>query len=137
DGSLKGTLDSIDQAAKDIAIESIGVKDGKVEIDMKSLGAKFAGRLEKDGAELTGEFQQSGLKLPLTFKRVKEVSVPKRPQEPKRPVPYKEEEVTVDNAKADVKLAGTLTLPQGTGPFPAALLISGSGPQNRDEELMG
>jgi len=60
-----------------------------------------------------------------------------RPQEPKKPYPYKEEEVLYPNAKAGIKLGGTLTLPKGTGPFPAVLLITGSGAQNRDEELLG
>jgi pimeloyl-ACP methyl ester carboxylesterase len=60
-----------------------------------------------------------------------------RPQEPKKPYPYLAEEVSYENQKAKVKLAGTLTLPKGKGPFPAALLITGSGPQNRDEEVFG
>ena len=58
---------------------------------------------------------------------------PKRPQTPKRPFPYREQEVVVDNAAAGVKLAGTLTLPRAGGPFPAVILLTGSGPQNRDE----
>ena len=60
-----------------------------------------------------------------------------RPQEPKRPYPYSELEVIVDNKEAGVKLSGTLTTPNNGGPFPAVLLISGSGPQDRDESLMG
>jgi uncharacterized protein len=60
-----------------------------------------------------------------------------RPQEPKKPYPYLAEEVSYENKKAKVKLAGTLTLPKGKGPFPAALLITGSGPQNRDEQVFG
>jgi pimeloyl-ACP methyl ester carboxylesterase len=75
--------------------------------------------------------------MPLTFKRVAEAVALKRPQEPKPPLPYKEEKVTVDNAAAKVKLAGTLTLPKSGGPLPAVLLITGSGPQDRDETVMG
>lgn len=137
DGSLKGTVDSIDQGAKDIPITTVTAKDGKVELVLKDLDAKYEGKLEKDDAELKGEWQQRGLKLPLNLKRTKTATVLKRPQEPKKPFPYKEEEVLVAHAKADVKLAGTLNLPQGDGPFPAVFLITGSGPQNRDEELMG
>lgn len=59
-----------------------------------------------------------------------------RPQEPKRPFPYVEQEVSYSNSPAAM-LSGTLTLPQGPGPFPAVLLITGSGPQNRDEEMHG
>jgi pimeloyl-ACP methyl ester carboxylesterase len=137
DGALKGTMDSIDQGAKDIPITSVTVKDGQVEMVLKNLGAKYEGKLEKDGAELKGEFHQGGLKLPLNLKRTKTATTLKRPQEPKKPFPYREEEVLVANEKADVKLAGTLTLPKGDGPFSAVLLITGSGQQNRDEELMG
>ncbi len=136
-GSLKGVMDSIDQGAKDIPIETITVTDRKVELDLKTVGGKFAGELSKDDAELKGEWSQSGLKLPLDFKRTKEVVALKRPQEPKKPFPYREEEVVVDHAKAHVKLGGTLTLPSGKGPFPAVFLITGSGAQNRDEELLG
>jgi pimeloyl-ACP methyl ester carboxylesterase len=60
-----------------------------------------------------------------------------RPQEPKKPYPYDEEEVGYENKRDGVKLAGTLTLPRGKGPFPVALLITGSGPQDRNESLLG
>ena len=62
---------------------------------------------------------------------------PQRPQEPKRPFPYDEEEVQFDNPRAKVKLAGTLTRPKGAGPFPAVLLVAGSGPLTRDEFVYG
>src|SRR5262249_39519233 len=91
----------------------------------------------KDNAELTGMWSQGGQKLPLAFKRTKEAIALNRPQEPKKPFPYQEEEVVVENAKAKVKLAGTLTLPKGRGPFPAVFLITGSGPQDRNEALLG
>jgi pimeloyl-ACP methyl ester carboxylesterase len=60
-----------------------------------------------------------------------------RPQNPVKPYPYREEQVTFANPKAQVSLAGTLTLPPGAGPFPAAMLIAGSGPQDRDETVAG
>src|SRR6185295_11454594 len=60
-----------------------------------------------------------------------------RPQEPKKPYPYDEEEVSYENKGGGVKLAGTLTLPRAKGPFPVVVLITGSGPQNRNEELLG
>lgn len=64
-------------------------------------------------------------------------SVKTRPQVPVKPYPYLEEEVAFDSRQPRVRLAGTLTLPRGAGPFPAALLITGSGPQDRDESIMG
>ena len=68
--------------------------------------------------------------MALVLKRV-------QPQEPQRPYPYPEEEVTYQNARDGVTLAGTLTLPPGGGPFPAVLLITGSGQEDRDESLFG
>jgi hypothetical protein len=63
--------------------------------------------------------------------------VPKRPQEPVKPYPYHTEDITFQNAKTNISLAGTLTLPKKDGVFPVVVLITGSGPQNRDEELLG
>ena len=59
-----------------------------------------------------------------------------RPQDPQRPFPYREEEVRYTNAAQRIRIGGTLTLPKGKGPFPAVLLITGSGPQDRNELLM-
>lgn len=55
----------------------------------------------------------------------------------KAPQPYKSEEVSFENVSAHVKLAGTMSLPNGQGPFPAVLLIAAAGPEGRDEEVMG
>ncbi len=71
------------------------------------------------------------------LKKVEKLSRPNRPQEPKPPFPYRSEDVAIVNAAGKAVLAGTVTIPEGKGPFPAVVLISGSGLQNRDEELMG
>src|SRR5262249_57696521 len=89
----------------------------------------WEGKLKEREPELGGGGKRAGGELPLSFKRLL------RPQEPKRPYPYVEEEVVFENAAAKAKLAGTLTLPKGKGPFPAAVLITGSGPQDRDETI--
>ena len=73
--------------------------------------------------------------IPLVMKRVDKLPEFNRPQTPKKPFPYHDEEVTYENRKAGIKLAGTLTIPQGKGPFPAVILLTGSGPENRDEEI--
>jgi hypothetical protein len=86
---------------------------------------------------MAGQFKQGGFTLPLTLKKTDKPTEVKRPQEPKKPYPYVEEEVSYENKKAGVKLAGTLTLPQGKGPFPAVLLITGSGAQDRNEAILG
>jgi len=133
DGSLSATMDSIDQGAKDIPVDEVTWKNPDLKMDLKKLGGIFEGKANKELSEIEGKWKQSGLNLPLTIKRVDKVTEVKRPQEPKKPYPYLEEEVTYDNPRAGVKLAGTLTRPKGEGPFPAVLLITGSGPNTRDE----
>ena len=73
----------------------------------------------------------------LTINRVDKAVEILRPQEPKKPYPYIEEEVVYENKEAEITLAGTLTLPPGKSSFPAVLLITGSGPQDRDETVYG
>jgi len=81
---------------------------------------------------MTGSFTQGGGTFPFTLTREKTAG-PNRPQEPQPPFPYMEEEVEFSHD--DITLAGTLTLPKGDGPFPAVVLVSGSGPQDRNEEI--
>jgi pimeloyl-ACP methyl ester carboxylesterase len=133
DGSLTATMDSIDQGAKDIPIDVVTWKEPELKLELKKLGGTFEGKANKDLTEIEGKWKQSGMTFPLTIKRVDKVTELKRPQEPKKPYPYVEEEVTYENPRAGVKLAGTLTRPKGDGPFPAVLLIAGSGPNTRDE----
>jgi pimeloyl-ACP methyl ester carboxylesterase len=104
---------------------------------MKQLQTVFDGTLNKEGSEIAGQFKQAGASFPLTLKRVARPTMLNRPQEPKPPFPYDEEEVSYENKRDGVKLAGTLTLPRGKTSFPAVILITGSGPQNRNEELLG
>jgi pimeloyl-ACP methyl ester carboxylesterase len=88
---------------------------------------------------IAGIFKQAGQEMPLQLSRVKGEIHQKlnRPQEPKAPFPYTSKDVVIKTKTEGVKLAGTLTIPEGKGPFPAVVLVSGSGPQNRNEELMG
>ncbi len=136
-GKWTGTLDSIDQGARGLPIDTITLDGRALRFELKELGAAFAGKVKDDGTQLVGKFKQGELDLPITFQHLAKEPSFARPQEPKRPYPYLEEEVTYENSKAKVKLAGTLTRPKGDGPFPAVLLISGSGPQDRNEALMG
>ena len=75
--------------------------------------------------------------LPLTLTKTDKIAESARPQMPKPPYPYRAEDVTYENKAGGVKLAGTLTVPSGPGPFPAVILITGSGAQDRDESLLG
>jgi pimeloyl-ACP methyl ester carboxylesterase len=138
DGQLKATMDSIDQRAKDLVVDSISFQDGTLKFVMKAIGASYTGTLSKDGTQFNGEFTQGGV-LPLDLKRVTDTSQTelRRPQTPLKPYPYREEEVSYENTLDHVKLAATLTVPAGNGPFPAVVLITGSGPQDRNEALLG
>lgn len=135
DGTLTATLDSIDQGARGIPIDEVEFKDGNVKFVAKKLNGSFEGK--QDGDTIAGTWKQGPGELPLTLKWQEKPPSTARPQEPKKPYPYREEEVTVENAAAKLTLAGTLTLPSGEGPFAAAVLITGSGPQDRNEALMG
>jgi pimeloyl-ACP methyl ester carboxylesterase len=136
-----GNLRSVDQGGFPGALTSI-VHDGtKVTFEIKAIGGVFEGDLSADGQTLTGQWTQSGRTFPLTLtRRAAGAAGPAayaRPQLPKPPFPYRSVEVGYDNPAGHNHLAGTLTLPQGAGPFPAALLITGSGLQDRDETVAG
>ena len=132
-------MDSPDQGARDIPVDAPTIESGVVRLTVPSLRGRFEGRRSDDGSVLTGVLAQGGVTLPLVLTRTSTtVAELARPQTPVPPLPYRAEEVAFDNAEAPgVRLAGTLTLPQGNGPFPAAILISGSGPQDRDETVFG
>ena len=135
DGFVKVSLDSPDQGAKGISGFKEYLSDDSVAIKIESLGVTYRARL-KEG-KLDGTFSQRGFSFPLMMtKGVPEV---KRPQTPKPPYPYETEEVTFTNEKDSATLAGTLTYPMGYDkkqkPM-VVLFVSGSGQQNRDEELM-
>ena len=130
------TMDSPDQNVKGIPVTTTTFENNKLAIEVTNAGIKYNGEL-KD-AEIVGTFKQGGMEFPMNLSRKAiEKEVAKRPQEPKKPFPYYTEEVTFKNEKANVTLAGTLSLPKKEGVFPVVILITGSGPQNRDEELMG
>lgn len=135
DGSLKATLDSPDQGAYDIPVESVIFNDPNVRFNIPSIAGFYEGVFEQDS--INGTWNQAGSSFPLVLKKTEEIKPPNRPQEPKAPYPYNEEEVFYENKEAGLTLAGTFTYPKDEDSFPAVILISGSGPQNRNEELLG
>ena len=137
DGTLTATLDSPDQGATGIPVEEVIFKDNILHLEVKSAGGVFEGKVSEDFLVIEGDWKQSGQALPLTINRVDKAVEILRPQEPKKPYPYIEEEAIYENKEAGITLAGTLTLPSGNGPFPAVLLITGSGPQDRNETIYG
>src|ERR1035437_4995388 len=138
DGSLNASVDSPDQGAMGLKVDSIELDDdGVTRFEMKTLSAKFEGTRDEVGNTIVGELTQAGTTLPLVLGWQKRASELPRPQEPQKPYPYRAEEVRYENKAGGVTLAGTLTIPTGQGSFPAALLISGSGPQDSAESLFG
>jgi hypothetical protein len=135
DGSLGAVLDSIDQGAK-IPVDTVVFESRTLRLGLKAIGASYDGTLNADGSVLEGTWSQGAQKLPLTFHRLEQAFALRRPQLPQGPFPYESREVTFRSEAGNVRLAGTLVLPEGKGPFPAVALVSGSGPQDRDESLM-
>ncbi|MDI6807897.1 MAG: alpha/beta fold hydrolase [Candidatus Eisenbacteria bacterium] len=136
-GALKATLDSPDQGATGIVVDDVIFDGSNVRLGIQSVAGSFEGKFRGDGSAIEGNWSQGGVTIPLTLERSEKKPEVKRPQEPKKPYPYREEEVSYKNENAGITLAGTLTLPEGKGPFPAVILITGSGPQDRDETVFG
>ena len=134
---LTATMDSIDQGANGMKIDAITLTGGAVHFELNAIQGSYNGTMKADGSEISGQWKQGGAELPLTLKRIDKAPEVTRPQDPKKPYPYQEEEVAYENKKAGIKLAGTLTYPRSKGTFPAVLLITGSGPQDRNEALAG
>ena len=132
------TMDSPDEGAYGIPASTTTFSEGKLFIEIKAAGVRYEGKME-DGEMISGAFQPAGLSFPLVLSReMPEKDKIFRPQDPVKPYPYMEENVTFRNESANIELAGTLTIPSGANQtFPVVILISGSGPQDRNEEWMG
>ena len=123
------TMDSPDQAALGIPIQVEKTAIGNLNIKIPALGASYEGLWT--GKQILGTFKQGPLSLPLTLTPEEEL---KRPQTPVGPFPYTEEEVAFNNG--DAHLAGTLVLPEGySRKTPVLIMVTGSGQENRDEEI--
>ena len=133
-GNAVCSLDSPDQGAMNIPVKSDYCSADSINISLEQLGLSYQGRLKGD--EIVGTFTQ-GATFPLTLKRGEETL--KRPQNPVEPFPYKTEEVTFTNATDKATLAGTLSYPTDykKGKTPVVLMVTGSGQENRDEEVFG
>jgi len=136
---LTAQLQSPDQSPVWLPVSSITRKESDLNLSLPALGIVYSGKIAADLNSIDGTFTQGGSALPLSLKRIKDDSEleVKRPQNPVKPYPYREEDVTFPGKAAGVTLAATLTVPPGKGPFPAVLLIVGSGPHDRDESLLG
>lgn len=112
--------------------------NGKLTIDGSNVGMSYVANFNTKLQQFEGMYKEGGIEMALNLKKgAVEIADQRRPQEPVKPYPYYEEEVEFKNAAANITLAGTLTLPNKNGTFPVVILISGSGPQDRDESFMG
>lgn len=137
DNGISSTMDSPDQGAKGIPTTTTSFENSVLKITIASANIEYQGTLGKDNV-IIGTFKQGGQTFPMNLSKGKIEKVKLvRPQEPIKPYSYYSEDITFENEKAGISLAGTLTLPKKEGVFPVVILISGSGPQNRDEELLG
>jgi uncharacterized protein len=134
---IYSTMDSPDQGAFGIAVDKTIIAGNKLTLEITAAKIKYEGILGADEI-IKGTFNQGGQSFEMDLSRgTKEKEVIVRPQEPKAPFPYYTEDVQFTNTIDNVTLSGTLTLPSKTGIFPVVILISGSGPQDRDESLLG
>jgi pimeloyl-ACP methyl ester carboxylesterase len=138
-GPRVAKLDIIEQNVQGLLVDFQAPGDSVYLRLSKPITARFAGRRSADGRQLTGEWQQGLRAFPLTLTRAGagEATGPKRPQQPHAPFPYQSADVTFRNEKAGITLAGTYTLPADKGPFPAVVLLTGSGPEDRNSTVFG
>lgn len=147
DADWTGAIDIPQQGANGLPIADIRLDADRLRFKLANIPGDptFDGTVQPDGRSIKGNFTQGGLNTTFTLARG-EPQKPRRPQDPVPPFPYDVENVRIPVGAPDDHddegnpkgffLAGTITRPKGQGPFPAAILISGSGPQNRDEELL-
>lgn len=135
-GQVIATFDSPDQGATGIPIREVRLIGDSLTIDVAAISGTFRGTLTSIDAA-SGIWSQGPAIIDMTLERTDSVPVAVRPQLPTPPFPYEAVEVAFENPDDGVTIAGTLTIPEGEGPFPAVMLLTGSGAQDRDETLMG
>jgi alpha/beta superfamily hydrolase len=133
-GNISATTDSPDQGVKAIPCSDVSVQGDSIFLKVPSANGSYSG-LITDSVSIRGKLKQ-GISFELNLKKVDKVAGLNRPQNPQPPFPYISEDIEYDNGAKTLHYGATITIPHGKGPFPAVLLITGSGPQNRDEEIM-
>lgn len=124
------------QQAENIPITAVYNKDAKLVAELQQAGLIFTLKENEDQTILIGQMDQGGMTFPIKFERTNDLPTLVRPQTPEAPFPYSVVEITALHQDGH-SLSGTLTIPKGKGPFACAVLISGSGLQDRDESLLG
>ncbi|HET6511049.1 MAG TPA: alpha/beta hydrolase [Candidatus Kapabacteria bacterium] len=133
-GNPRALMDSPDQLAFQIPVTGITLTEDSIDLNIFPIAARYVGRLASVD-RIDGQWMQGNSAHQVTFKRNDDIAFV-RPQQPKAPFPYTQEDFAI-TLRDKGTLAGTLTLPQGNGPYPVAIMISGSGVQDRDETIAG
>lgn len=136
DGGFAGALLLPDQLEKEYAAEKVTIESDQLRLTVPAIRGSFEGRFNAERTKLEGRWMQGGRTHTVVLARVVKIRAARRPQTPKPPFPYEAIEVRYRNERAPAAFAGTLTLPRGDGPFPAVLLISGGGAQDRDGTIL-
>jgi pimeloyl-ACP methyl ester carboxylesterase len=144
DGGVSVTLDVPAQSARNLPVRTITRESDQVTMSAPLLGAEYEAELEEGGTRMTGTWSQNGAEISLDLAledpdsaNASESEAQRRPQTPEPPFPYEVERVTFQNREDDIEFGATVTYPSGDGPFPAVVLISGSGQQDRNHEILG
>ena len=132
-GTYYAALDAPQQRISRMPAE-VTVKGVDIVISIAQAGSRFVGKIKTNGTVFQGTWTQPGLTAPLTLTRLAAPKTTVAARKPRLTPPYREQEVMFTNQQADIRLAGTLTIPAGPGPFPAVVLLSDSGPHGRDVE---
>jgi len=142
-GHYKATLESPDQGSVVLPVADVVTDSDHLSFTLPKFSATYTGHWDAGKKGWVGTWTQ-GATMPLLLTRMtgqtSDAAHPKRPQEEAIATgarPYRQQEVTFDNASTGIRLAGTLSVPDGTGPFPAVVLIGGTGPGTRDENSFG
>lgn len=128
-------FDSPDQAALGLKVSSLKITADSIYAYSAVIGGGFSGTFNSTKTEATGFWKQGAGSFPVTLKRVENQAPPRRPQMPKPPFPYLEEQVVYFNRDSSIQYGATLTLPKSDKNVPAVILITGSGQEDRDETL--
>jgi uncharacterized protein len=136
-GKLLASVDSLDQGIQGIPASKVTEANGELSFEIPTFQAEYHGTLNASRNEISGEWTQNDSVEKLDFRRSDQPLEVRRPQNPAKPYPYSVAEISFSSGDSKTTLAATLTIPAGTGPFPAALFIGGSGPTDRDETVAG
>ena len=134
--SLTSKLNVTEQGVKDLPMDKTWLNDSIIIVTSKAAHLRYEGVLNPDSMKISGTWNQGKTKIKLDLTYTDTIKIVNHPQEPKKPYSYNVNEVVI-KSKGGVELAGTLTYPLTGANFPAVVMVTGSGPQNRDEEILG